>query len=412
MFAVTLSSGTEYHAARLSIGAGPVPAARGSMDMAGSSSSSERGYVAEMHVGTLHVDALDAHAHMGGGGSWAGHAIPASFFLIWGSYWALSAIAAVAAAGATRTPFRVRAWYPFLPRTLPRAWSRLRRLEPILKVALPSFGAFCELYFHPKFGGSRGGSQFNGMHNPDGTFNEGHAKFWQHACMYGFFILSGAVDLRDARLLPPMSGHAVLSGAFFAEAFLFYFHLQSQSGMLQEIHLLLVYAIVMCGVATAAEALTGSGVAALARGAPAESQGVRPAAMAQLTRGRAPAQRTSRCCRAPGLRKSRTPFTARPCCWCLCNAARPPSNLTSPLCRAGKKPWVEDMATEMMMPVYFCLHLLLWAGALLTLNGLWARYEHGTVLAARGGALWQTLEAAALAGSANGAGDSCAPSSV
>ena len=53
------------------------------------------------------------------------------------------------------------------------------------------------------------------------------------------------------------------------------------------------------------------------------------------------------------------------------------------------------MATEMMMPVYFCLHLLLWAGGRLTLNGLWARYEHGTVLAARGGALGQPLEAAA-----------------
>ena len=67
----------------------------------------------------------------------------------------------------------------------------------------------------------------------------------------------------------------------------------------------------------------------------------------------------------------------------------------------------------MILPVYFCLHLLLWAGALLTLNGLWARYEHGTVLAARGGALWQPLEAAGAPGAnGGGAGDSCTPSSV
>jgi hypothetical protein len=232
------------------------------MDMGGGSASgSAQGeYVAEMHVGTLHVDTLHAHAHMGGGGSWAGHSIPAAFFLIWGTFWACSSIAAVAAAGAARQPFRVRAWYPFMPLTLPRAYRRLRALEPILKVALPSFGAFCELYFHPPH------PKFNSMYMPDGTFDEGHAKFWQHASMYGFFILSGAVDLRAAKLLPPATSHAFLAGAFLGEAFLFYFHLQSQSGFLQQIHLLLVYAIMMCAFATIAEVLTGSGVAALARG--------------------------------------------------------------------------------------------------------------------------------------------------
>jgi hypothetical protein len=303
------------------------------MDMGGGASagaSAQGEYVAEMHVGTLHVDTMHAHAHMGGGGSWAGHSIPAAFFLIWGTFWACSAIAAVAAAGAARQPFRVRAWYPFMPLTLPRAYRRLRALEPILKVALPSFGAFCELYFHPKFGGSRGGSQFNSMYNADGTFNEGHAKFWQHASMYGFFILSGAVDLRAAKLLPPSASHAFLSGAFLGEAFLFYFHLQSQSGFLQQIHLLLVYAIMMCAFATMAEVITGSGVAALARGAHGclplcgDTRMLRACGLVRAVpcdlmrsrgRSRSPplhaAQPTSRCCRAPGSRKSRTPSTVR-----------------------------------------------------------------------------------------------------
>lgn len=57
----------------------------------------------------------------------------------------------------------------------------------------------------------------------------------------------------------------VLSGAFFGEALLFYFHLSSQSGMLAEIHLLLVYSILFCAVSTAAEAVGGGSVAALAR---------------------------------------------------------------------------------------------------------------------------------------------------
>ena len=236
----------------------------------GTASAAAGSFVKAMHVGTLHVDNMEAHAHMHGGGSWAGHSIPAAFFLIWGSFWGCSTIAALCAAGAARAPFVARAWYPFLPDTLPRmppAYRHLRKLEPILKVALPSFGAFCELYFHPKWGQSRGGSKFNGMWNADGTFNEGHAKFWQHACMYGFFILSGAVDLRAARLLPRSASHVFLSGAFLAEAFLFYFHLQSQGGMLQQIHLLLVYAIMACAFATIVETATGSGVAALARGA-------------------------------------------------------------------------------------------------------------------------------------------------
>ncbi len=272
--AVTFSQGLEYRTARITLAASPTAASpsrsmsgMAGMDM-GTSSAEGSSYVAEMHVGTLHVDTLHAHAHMGGGGSWAGHSIPAAFFLIWGTFWAASAIAGVAAAGAARVPFRVRAWYPFFPATLPRSYRRLRALEPILKVALPSFGAFCELYFHPAFRGHGTGSQFNSMWLKDGSgFDEGHAKFWQHASMYGFFILSGCVDLRAAKLLPPGASHAVLTGAFLGEAFLFYFHLQSQTGMLQLIHLLLVYSIMGCAAATAVEAVTGSGLAALARGA-------------------------------------------------------------------------------------------------------------------------------------------------
>jgi hypothetical protein len=294
--------------------------------------------VAEMHVGVLHVDSMHSHAHMGGGGSWVGHIIPGAFFLLWGSYWAASVVDGVTAAAAARQPFAARCWFPFLPRTLGREWARARALEPHLKVLLPAFGTFVELYFHPRWGNSRGGSHFNGMHLPDGRFDEGHAKYWQHASMYAFFLLSGAVDLGAAKLLPPAAPYAVLSLAFFGEAFLFYFHLQSQAGMLAEIHLLLVYAVAACGVATAVEGATGSANAAYARAFFTLVQGSWFAQIAHTIYGR--------------------------------------------------RPWADDMGAEMMLPVYFCFHLIGWVMFLIAATAAWARYEHAAVLHARGG-LWR-----------------------
>jgi hypothetical protein len=324
------------------------------MDMGGASDSSAAPYVAAMHVGALQVDSLSGGMHMHGGGSWAGHAIPAGFFLLWGSYWACNAVSGVAAAGATRTPFRARAWYPFLPRALPaQRWPRLRLLEPTLKVALPCFGAFCELYFHP------GGSRFNAIWLRDGSaLDPGHGSFWMHACMYFCFALSGVVDLFAARLLPPGASFAALAGAFAAEAFLFYFHQTAQTGFLQEIHLLLVVAIALCAAATALEGATSNGLAALAR------------AYFTLLQGSWFAQ--------------------------ICHAVY------------GNRKWPDDMASAMFAPVYFCLHLLWWAAAFLLGNAAWAHYEHGAVLAARGGALWlpqREGEAAVGAGAAAKPGD-------
>ena len=350
---VTFSSGAEYRQARLLLSAAPaaaptpVPARSAMSGMAGMETAEpDAPYMPSLHVGVLSVDSTVSHAHSHGGGSWAGHMIPAVFFLIWGAYWSLSAISAVATAGASRTPFRPRAWYPLLPAVLPRS-SRLRRFEPTLKILLPSLGAFCELYFHPPH------PQWNGLLNADGSFNEGHVKFWQHAAMYGFFILSGFVDLFAARHLPPGAPHAVLCGAFAAEGFLFYFHLQSQAGMMAEIHLLLVLAIMLCAAATACEGLGGGANAALARAY----------------------------------------FTLLQGGWFV--------QISHAL--YGRRPWEDSMATEMVLPVIFCLHLLAWAAALLAFNGLWVTTVHEALVRTRGGALWQTAEAAAAGAPTNAA---------
>ena len=65
------------------------------------------------------------------------------------------------------------------------------------------------------------------------------------------------------------------------------------------------------------------------------------------------------------------------------------------------------MATEMILPVFFCLHLLGWAAVLLVAHTAWAHYMHLPVMTARNGALWQPLEPAGglgAAGHANGMG--------
>jgi hypothetical protein len=66
------------------------------------------------------------------------------------------------------------------------------------------------------------------------------------------------------------------------------------------------------------------------------------------------------------------------------------------------------MATEMILPVFFCLHIIGWAAVLLVANLAWAHYTHANVLAARNGALWAPLESASGAvggGGSAGGGD-------
>lgn len=200
-------------------------------------------------------------------------------FTAWGIWWTYNAIAGAAVARVSGQPFRNRPWYPLIIRGFEK--TQLRLLEPILKATLPALGIFCELYFHPKFGRSLGGVHWNGMRNPDGTFHETNGKYWQHASMYMFFVFSGTVDLVFARTLPAGSAHVFLALAFFMESFLFWCgggrgrraraprvesdlapgaqpptgvgpdlfsrsrrqHLQTQSGLMAQIHTLLVYCI-------------------------------------------------------------------------------------------------------------------------------------------------------------------------
>jgi hypothetical protein len=346
-FSVTLSSGQEYRQASITVagsGAGAGGDAHG-MEMGhshshlhGSSSSSSSDssvpFMQALHVGVMQVDSVHSHAEghegHGHGGSWAGHMLPAVFFLLWGAWWAVHSAARVAGAGARRAAYVPRAWYPL---TVPGGGRLLRLLEPALKVVLPGVGMFAELYFHPPR------PVYNALHNPDGTFSAQHLSFWQHSSMYVFFLLSGCVDLLAARTLPPRAGHLALAAAFLAEAFLFAFHLQGTAGVTDGLHLLLVFSVLGCAASTALEGLWASPNAALAR------------AYFTLLQGGWFAQ------------------TAH--------------------ALYGRKAWPQDMTTQMALPVVYCMHLVAWAVVLLALNAGYVRAVHGDVLL-RHGALWAT----------------------
>ena len=362
-FAVTMSAGQEYHRAAAalrregveeleaavvdsamararSLPGGDVIHDHGDHDhsgMAGMAGGEAEGtvHVADMHVDNLHVESMHEHGHSHGGGSWAGHVIPATMFTVWGLWWAYNAFAAAAVVRTTGRPFRSRPWYPL---EVPALRGRGLLTEPWCKAVLPSLGIFCELYFHPKWGASRGGVHWNSLYNADGSFHESNGKYWQHASMYMFFVLSGAVDLVFARTLPSGASHALLGLAFFNEAFLFWEHLQSQSGLMAEIHTLLVLAIAANAAAVVAELLArGSLLAAY----------------------------------------SRAYFTLLQASWFW--------QISTAL--YGTKPWAPGLATDMAVVVIFCQHVFGLALGLIAANHAFMSFYAPPLAPALGGAV-------------------------
>ncbi|BDA48314.1 Transmembrane protein 45B [Coccomyxa sp. Obi] len=150
-------------------------------------------------------------------GTWPGHVLPGSFFLIWSSWWLFSTFRLQLQA-TRQAPFRSCAWFPF-------SWGvrgKQLPLEPILKVLLPFLGINAELW--------AGHTSYRNLYAADGRFETGNLQDWQHSAMYAAFLISGLVDLigfrAPAGTLPPGTEHAFLGLAFAAEGLLFAFHLK------------------------------------------------------------------------------------------------------------------------------------------------------------------------------------------
>ncbi|EIE18466.1 hypothetical protein COCSUDRAFT_60132 [Coccomyxa subellipsoidea C-169] len=198
-------------------------------------------------------------------GTWPGHVLPGSFFLIWASWWLFSTFRLHLQAG-RQAPFRSRAWFPF-------SWGvRGRQLpvEPALKVALTFIGINAELW--------AGHTSYRNLYTAEGRFEANNLQDWQHSAMYGAFLVSGLVDLigfyAPAGTLPPGTEHIFLGVAFATEGLLFGFHLKG-TPLDWSLHVLLVMLIFAASLVCFGEyRFQGSFVLTAARGQLVLLQGI------------------------------------------------------------------------------------------------------------------------------------------
>lgn len=163
-------------------------------------------------------------------GSFQGHALPGSFFLIAGLWWATKyslwyATRRNRSAGAGRLATRV-------------LQRRMEIIEGAVVLVFSVIGILAEQL-------SSNGPHFQ-------LYDAAHQQWeqlmiWQHSTMYLFFSLSGAATLlvhaTDAALLPLALDRLVLAIAFFNEGFLFLYHLHGRDMLDVHVHQLLLYAV-------------------------------------------------------------------------------------------------------------------------------------------------------------------------
>lgn len=161
-------------------------------------------------------------------GSFKGHALPGSFFLIFGLWWAAKQSFLYAArknksAGAGRLATRA-------------SQRRIEIMEGAVILAFSIFGMFAEQLF-------AGGPKFQ-LYNSS-TQQWEQLMIWQHTTMYLFFAIAGATAaiVHTTDIAPLALDRMLLGLAFFNEGFLFFYHLHGRDMLDVLIHTLLLYAI-------------------------------------------------------------------------------------------------------------------------------------------------------------------------
>lgn len=181
-------------------------------------------------------------------GSFAGHAVPGSFFLLYGIWWIFVSYLHYFY---TR-PISSRASKAKLKReneinrrsTLPTPCCPRLPLESLCKILLSFCGILVETLFNWK----------NGVvFDPIRVHSHEDFSRMQHTTMYSFFLLSGIVDMCIYCVrIPRNSTKLFLALAFFIEGMLFYFHTENRDELNQRAHLILTLSIFGCTICAAA----------------------------------------------------------------------------------------------------------------------------------------------------------------
>ena len=170
-------------------------------------------------------------------GSFAGHALPGTFFLLFAVYWCIHITRRYVACRAVNVAFYSTVTYPCF-----MACSRLS-FEGSVKVLVTLIGIIGELV------ASTEPLRSNAV-NRLGDLNGVYMGDIQHVSMYLWFLLAGIVDIlmnmSDFVYLPKGLDYVVSAMAFVAQLLLFYFHTHGQDQLEMTLHLLLLYVIAAC----------------------------------------------------------------------------------------------------------------------------------------------------------------------
>ncbi|NXT40318.1 TM45B protein, partial [Pelecanoides urinatrix] len=159
-------------------------------------------------------------------GNFKGHALPGSFFLLFGLWWSVKYPLKYACRKNKNACYLgSRAGF-----------QRLEFVEGIIKVVFALIGMVAE-QFVP-----------DGPHLKLYNYEEkhwDHLMNWQHATMYLFYGISGLVDIvaHGTNALPVAMDRMMLSLAVFIEGFLFCYHLHGRAMLDVHVHQLLLFAI-------------------------------------------------------------------------------------------------------------------------------------------------------------------------
>uniref|UniRef100_W5KYL9 Transmembrane protein 45a n=1 Tax=Astyanax mexicanus TaxID=7994 RepID=W5KYL9_ASTMX len=161
-------------------------------------------------------------------GSFKGHALPGSFFLIAGLWWAVKyslwyTTRRNKSAGAGRITTRA-------------LQHRLEITEGAVTLCFSLIGILGEQF-------AAGGPKFQ-IYDPS-TQHWYQLMNWQHTTMYLFFAIAGATSLTVHSVdgAPLALDRLLLGLAFFNEGFLFLYHLHGRDMLDVHVHMLLLYAV-------------------------------------------------------------------------------------------------------------------------------------------------------------------------
>ncbi|KAM4701466.1 transmembrane protein 45A isoform 1-T1 [Discoglossus pictus] len=155
-----------------------------------------------------------------------GHALPGSFFLIFGLWWSL------------KFPFKYACKKNKKVCYLgsKAGFQKVELIEGVVKAAFALIGILAE-QFVPD------GPHLKLYNKEEQQWN--YIMNWQHSTMYLFYGISGVVDIitHTTKAVPVAVDRMMLSIAVFVEGFLFYYHVHGRQMLDIHVHLLLLVAV-------------------------------------------------------------------------------------------------------------------------------------------------------------------------